>query len=254
MNEDGKKFFEILFEVMQSNKKQSKKIVELKNTVMNEHMFDSKVMALSADQLLKLVQDYQEVVCPSEKVEPDINILLFLLYLQNAFYLVSEDIDYDKQLMYGILIDNHLELYNSICDAGNCKYVAKFTYEIDQANPMVKTLKELDSFYNAMKLIIKSIYNLRVYDSVDVPIGIMPFIVFYREIVGNEDKWLNRMLYMYHCYQALSHKKEGMSNRQLIKVLGYNVHDQPNSLKKVKKVLADAEGFMKSVLQGTFPY
>ena len=244
----------IIDNLKQSVKANKNKVEEIRNKINAEGaLSDSTLIELPTEDLVELLQLMLTEIIPKSRMDIELAYLDALLALQLAFYTLSDNANDNIVEGYRFNFSNCRELYDGMFD-GNRNEV-ELTFKFDSSKPIVELLNELDRFNRIAKLLIQSsVKNYTEYLSEESK-GLMPFFVFHKEVIGCEDKWRNDLIYYANCYAAYKgHFKDGVSRRKLIKILNLNEKDEPNSLKKVNIMLAEAKRLIASAEKGTFPY
>ena len=114
---------------------------------------------------------------------------------------------------------------------------------------------------NSIRITVKSVYSVvkNNFMNSDKTKGIIPFIVFQHEVIGNEAKWndeINSWVLCHHMYKE--HYVNGVTKTAIVNSwdksnINLVKRDMPNSISRLNKMLAKAKRLIVSCEIGTFP-
>lgn len=208
----------------------------------------------SINTYMSVLSNFNALIRPINQHNPNIDILQHLLLLQVMFYKLSENRQDETLYKYEYITVNCQEIYKELYGAIDEEGSIELTFKFNANETKVKNLDDLKSFCDCAKMLINFIAKGCALSSDNNPYGHLPFILFQREIVGNEEKWSQKIKEYLQCYEAYCHYQEYKKKTPLIKLLQLNEDDEPNSLKKINKILARAESLKLSAEKGYFPY
>lgn len=202
----------------------------------------------------------------SSEVSGNKHILRSILTWQCAFYRLNDQIDPDQKQMYSHLLLYWERIYSDVLTIMKDIEPILFTYSLNISNSVPEGIQSVKAFCDALPIAVKSVYKIFNNAAAVECKGIMPFLVFYQEVVGAETEWETKMEHWFACHEA--HKllyKEGLDKVQIINRLSnsplaylYNFDTHPtaqaNAIHKLDKFLNYANHLVNSAANGTFPY
>lgn len=200
------------------------------------------------------------------RTQIDFNILKKMMYWQYRYYQLGRGDDKVLLDTYALLWDEHIELYNAFTEGIGEVNISEeeFTFKIDYSMSLSENLIALDKFADATRITLNIIYKaLEGVISGTGEVGIMPFWLFHKDVIGNEPEWYKtinywlKYYYAYIIYDAVGRSKSELV-RKLIKIkafdnLSLTENDMSNSIHKVDKYINEADRLIASAKRGTFP-
>jgi len=199
--------------------------------------------------------------------ELNFDILKKMMHWQLIFYKLGGGNDKEVEHKYLLLYGEHVELYNDfVSGMGKMEGAEEeITYKINYSLPLAENLRLLDKFVDATKMSLSIMYKaMEGVLSGCGEIGLMPFLIFQKDVIGNESKWYKTFEEWAICYclykmYCLVGKNKSDLIRFIIKEelflnLNFTEDDMSNSIHKLdNNYLNEACRLVASAQKGTFP-
>lgn len=191
-------------------------------------------------------------------VDPDLTLLEDILLWQSAYYDLNDGIDLEVQRKLMFAWANAVPMYIDVVKDIDTSNIIELFYVAGLNLPLNVNIQQLNRFYDATKLAIEVVYSQMI-DLVKESggIGIMPFVIYHKDVVGDEAAWVKKISRWQRCYYFyVEHYHKKISKTEIVRNINspfFNSDDLPNSIHKLNSLLKEAEQLKVSAKNGTFP-
>lgn len=212
--------------------------------------------------VFNIIESFKHNEYVSDKSGGGNDLLKKMLLWQYGFYELSKQPDMLLGNLYLGLYKRSNKMNKLIADGlSDLSEDLHIPYRLNMSVPLTEAVERANALTNSLRITVKSVYRIVKNNFMlnDKTKGIMPFIVFQHEVIGNEAKWndeIDSWALCHHMYKE--HYVNGLTKTEIVERWDKsNVNlvnrDKPNSISRLNKMLAKAERLIVSCENGTFP-